>query len=382
MYDRWVQAADKGMISGIVFLDLSAAFDLVDSSLLVKKLEVYGLCEDVIMWIKSYLSNRKQAVWIDHVLSDWREVPAGVPQGSILGPLLFTIFSNDFPEVLSCDVDQYADDNTLSCVKPTIAGINLELNENCQKVSNWMENNSMCLNASKTHLMIAGTGIRVSKFKEEQINISMDGLRLVQSDDKSEKVLGVIVQSNLKWSKHIQDLQTKLKVRLAGIEKIRHVLSVDKRNTVAKAIFESVLTYCMAAWGGTSKREIENLQVLQNKAAQFVLNLPGRSSRDQMYKSLNWLTVYQLTVFHTVVAVHSIRRTHEPELLARKLSRENVRRNIVVQNTGLTLFRKSFVIRGAELWNRIPQLIRNIEDCQRFKKELKIWIQGNVRMFL
>ena len=131
MYDRWVQAANKGMISGIVFLDLSAAFDLVDSSLLVRKLEAYGLCEDVIMWIKSYLSNRKQAVWIDHVLSDWREVPAGVPQGSILGPLLFTIFSNDFPEVLSCDVDQYADDNTLSCVKPTIAGINLKLNENC-----------------------------------------------------------------------------------------------------------------------------------------------------------------------------------------------------------------------------------------------------------
>ena len=122
------------------------------------------------------------------------------------------------------------------------------------------------------------------------------------------------------------------------------------------------------------KKEIENLQVLQNKAAQFVLNLPGRSSRDQMYKSLNWLTVYQLTVFHTVVAVHSIRRTHEPELLARKLSRENVRRNIVVQNTGLTLFKKSFVFRGAELWNRIPQFIRNIEDCQKFKKELKIWI--------
>ena len=134
-----------------------------------------------------------------------------------------------------------------------------------------METNSMCLNASKTHLMIAGTGIRVSKVKEEQINISMDGLRLVQSDDKSEKVLGVIVQSNLKWSRHIQDLQTKLKVRLAGINKIRNVLSVDKRNTVAKAIFESVLTYCMAAWGGTSKTDIENLPCSDSSFKSFRL---------------------------------------------------------------------------------------------------------------
>ena len=70
MYNRWVQGADKRMISGVVFLDLSAAFDLVDSSLLVRKLEMYGLCEDVITWVKSYLSDRKQAVWVDHVFSN------------------------------------------------------------------------------------------------------------------------------------------------------------------------------------------------------------------------------------------------------------------------------------------------------------------------
>ena len=191
MYNRWVQGADKGMISGVVFLDLSAAFDLVDSSLLVRKLEMYGLCEDVITWVKSYLSDRKQAVWVDHVFSNWFDVPAGVPQGSILGPLLFTIFSNDLPEVLSCDVDQYADDNTLSVVKPTIEHINQNLNENCQKVSKWMENNGMCLNASKTHLMIAGTSNRVSQVNNEDIDISMDGIRLKQSEKKSEKVLGV-----------------------------------------------------------------------------------------------------------------------------------------------------------------------------------------------
>ena len=84
MYDRWVQGAGEGMINGVVLLDLSAAFDLVDSTLLVRKLKTYGLRADFIAWLESYLCNRKQAVWVDHILSDWRDVPGGLPQGSIL----------------------------------------------------------------------------------------------------------------------------------------------------------------------------------------------------------------------------------------------------------------------------------------------------------
>ena len=92
MYDRWVRGAADGLVSGIVLLDLSAAFDLVNCSILLKKLELYGLKSDFVQWIKCYMSNRKQAVWVDHILSDWLDVDVGVPQGSILGPLLFVIF--------------------------------------------------------------------------------------------------------------------------------------------------------------------------------------------------------------------------------------------------------------------------------------------------
>ena len=180
MYDRWVRAAHGGHLSGVVLLDLSAAFDLVDSELLLQKLKVYGFEDDVLSWVESYLSGRFQAVWIDHSLSDFLSCKVGVPQGSILGPLFFLIFFNDLPYSLNCDADAYADDTSMTTSGKTVEEISSTMTDNCELVSNWMLSNKLKLNAGKTHIMTVGTKTRLD-MQASQVSVTMDGIVLQKS---------------------------------------------------------------------------------------------------------------------------------------------------------------------------------------------------------
>ena len=381
MYDRWVQAASKGHVSGAVLLDLSAAFDLVSPDILLQKLEIYGLDKSFLAWIESYLTNRYQGVWIDHVMSSFLPCDIGVPQGSNLGPLFFLLFVNDLPYMLTCGMDQYADDSTLTVTGKNIAEINDNLEENCAVVSNWMVENKLKLNAGKTHIMTLGTQERLRN-PGNRVTVTMDGIELKESPEKFETLLGCSIEPNLKWHKHIEQLLEKLKKRLAGLAHVRYLLPYRLRKVVSEGLFNSVLGYCLPLFGGCDVGEIRSIQVLQNKAAQMVTHSPPRAVRNKMFDDLDWMTVNQLVRYFTLLAVFRIRTTGEPEYLAASMSNDNIYGKLIVQNTKLTLAKKSFKIRGACNWNALPDSIRSLDKIGQFKKEVKTWIKQNVPRFL
>ena len=170
MYDRWVQAAHNGKLSGAVLLDLSAAFDLVSHNILIDKLKVYGLQNDILEWVQSYLTKRVQSVWIDHTFSSYLPCEVGVPQGSNLGPLFFLLFVNDLPFSLDCEMVQYADDSTLTASGKCVEEISDKLQTNCETVKLWMEKNKQKLNPEKTHIILLGT--------DQRLNISQGKLQV------------------------------------------------------------------------------------------------------------------------------------------------------------------------------------------------------------
>ena len=269
MYNRWVSAASKGQVSGVVLLDLSAAFDLVAPELLIKKLEIYGLEPDFLAWIKSYLSGRYQTVWINHVFSGYQDCNIGVPQGSNLGPLFFMIFLNDLLYALSCDVDNYADDTTLSATGNSVEVIEECLTTNCMKVSSWMQSNLLKLNASKTHILTVGTSQKMLHLPRK-ITVSMDNVTLLEDESKCEKLLGCYVSSDLKWDQNIKNVLSKLKLRLISLEKLKYCGTFEIRKKLADGLFNSILSYCLPLYGGTRQEDICSMQVMQNKAAQVV----------------------------------------------------------------------------------------------------------------
>ena len=379
LYDKWVLAASRGQLTGVVLADLSAAFDLVDPSLLVKKLEIYGFKEDAITLLTSYLTGRYQAVWIDHVYSEFREHSIGVPQGSNLGPLLFLIFFNDLPTFLDEEIECFADDSTLSSSKEIPVEIERCLSQDCQSFSQWMAENKFKLNVEKTNFLLVGTSKRLQR--TGKVSVRMDGTELKECENGKECLLGVYIQRDLKWAAQVDSLCGKLKVRLAGGAKLRRVMSFSAKKMVMDGVFTSVLSYCLPLFGGCNTGEIISLQTLQNRAARIVLNLPPQSNRNRMFDSLGWLTVRQLIVYYSLITIHRIRAPGQPEYLAKNLLNENHNGYIIVKNNGLQLYRNSFMFRAPIQWNRLPVGIRKEEKLKSFKINLSNWIQKNIERF-
>eukprot|EP00116_Pleurobrachia_bachei_P004794 sb/3465056/ len=363
-----------------IYLDFSKAFDRVDLRLLMKKMRRYGFSEGVCKWIESFLTDRTQTVVVSGTKSGVRVIISGVPQGTVLGPLLFLIFVNDLPDcVKNSIVSLFADDTRLGKRISTVADCHL-LQEDLTAVTRWAESNNMLLNEKKYELI--SHRIRVDSFLQQLPFFAEISTYTTTSGHTLEATpwvrdLGVIVDAGMTWSEHIGRTVSRAR-QMCG-----WTLSVFKSRdrtvmlTLYKSLIRSILDYCSPLWAPVAIGQIQLVESVQRTFTSRISNM----------KELNYWD--RLTDLHLM----SIQRRHERYFMIYmfKLRMRLVPNDIgiVIEDTGRcgfkarvpappvaksakiqALYDRSFSTRGPKLWNCLPKLVRDQTEMDKFKSEL------------
>ena len=212
LVEEWREALDQDTLVGALLLDMSKAFDTVNHSILLRKLSRYGVRRAELKWFADYLSDRRQRVCIRGIKSQWCEAKRGVPQGSLLGPLLFILYVNDLPQsVQKSSVKQYADDTTISLSAEDITTLREGLEDDADNVMKWAENNGLKLNTKKTQLLLIGRKKRERELA--QVKVLMGKEEVERS--KCTKCLGEMLDDGLSWREQVQQVRKKCFIGLA-----------------------------------------------------------------------------------------------------------------------------------------------------------------------
>ena len=236
--EKWKKSVDNGGAFGALFTDLSKAFDCLSHELLIAKLDAYGLDKKSLKLLNDYLSHRKQRVEINDFFSSWDEILFGVPQGSILGPLLFNIFICDmFYFLEDYDIANYADDSTPYSAKQNNQLVIKYLEESSSILFKWLIENSMKINTEKSHLLISGNDQNIAKIEEYYIE-----------SESEQELLGILIDSNLPFESYINNMCKKASQKLNTLARITPFMNIEKRRTLMKSFITAQFGYCPLIW--------------------------------------------------------------------------------------------------------------------------------------
>ena len=268
MTEVWLQEMDQGNLTAVTFLDFTKAFDLVNHTILTKKLYSYNFHANTVEWIKSYLSERTQKVCIGSTSSMPETLTVGVPQGSVLGPLLFLLFINDLPLFIkSSHIDLFADDATLHSSGSSIENVESNLCNDICDVQKWCEENNMHLNMNKTKCMLITTAQKRSRLEKKEIDLVLNGNKI--ENVCKQKLLGVHIDRHLSWDDQVDHVYKMINSKLALLSRIKKYLNLDTRILYFNAYIMPLFDYCITIWGNCSKQNIHRMTKLQKKSCTY-----------------------------------------------------------------------------------------------------------------
>jgi hypothetical protein len=378
------QALDNGKVCLLAFIDLSAAFDTVDHATLLQKLNLfYGLRGSVLSWLRSFVSDRSMSVCSRSTVSSTSSVNCGVPQGSVLGPLLFMLYISGIIDIVkehNFDAHLFADDIQVyaSCDQSQASMLSSRLSLCLDDVVAWLNSHRLFLNAEKSEILWCSS--RKRNFS------SRDPIRIGSSyvtPSAFVRCLGAYLDSHMSFDVHVSRCVSACFCVLRQIRSIRRSLPRSLLTSLITALVISRIDYCISLLNGVSKSNMQRLQSVLNASARLIFSSSRFSSVSPYLRRLHFLPVKQMIEYRSVVLIHSILHRKTPaylyselQLLSEMKSRRNLRsatssRLFQPPSRRPTLGGRAFPVAAAKIWNTLPSSITSLVNTTAFKKTAK-----------
>ena len=367
LIEKWKQIVDNGGAFGALLTDLSKAFDCLSHELLIAKLAAYGFDENSLKLMHSYLTNRMQRVKINDCFSSWDKILYGVPQGSILGPLLFNIFICDmFYFLEEHDIANYADDSTPFCAKENHELVVKDLEKSSSILFWWLKINHMKINTDKSHLLMSGDSIIESNIDNNHIE-----------SEYQQELLGILIDSNLTFQGHINNLCKKAGQKLNALARISSFMNMEKRRVIMKSFIVSQFGYCPLIWMFHSRSLNNKINFLHERALRITYDdknltfeelLKKDKSVSIHHRNLQILAIEMFKVYnHDAPSILNdifIRRTPVYNLRDDRYFESRKVRSVYHGTESLSFL-------GPKIWDLVPCELKRAESLDIFKAKIK-----------
>jgi len=377
--DDWVKVLDEGGVIHAIYMDFMKAFDTVSHQRLLFQLKNYGINTKICEWVKSFLTGRKQAVKINSSISEWHEVTSGIPQGSVLGPILFVIFINDLPDCVNSSPYMFADDTKIYREIRSINDRNM-LQNDLDKLFNWSCNSRLKFHPGKCKVLEISSKYTQQQVKPQYVLQDYNGNSVPLGVASHEKDIGVIFESSLNFSMHIQSKVSKANQIVGLIRRSFINLTESIFVFLFKSLVRPHLEYANSVWNPFHKKEIDSLENVQRRATKMLPNLKELSYPDRLRK-LKLPSLRYRRLRGDMIETFKIVHGYFDPIVAKgliHLSDNHITRGnqfkLLKRRSRLDICKYSFSHRIVDIWNNLPDSVVNATSINCFKNRLdRFW---------